>query len=331
MRRSLLFTAVLALAIGLSAVAHFRQYQAFLDTPLTITDRTVLEVPRGASMGLVVLRLESAGLTQRDWRWRLFNRLNPVTIRAGEYALLPGIRPAELLEMLSAGRVVTHAFTVVEGWTFARLKAELSRDAVLVHALEAAGSDADLMAELGSEGMHPEGWFLPETYHFVRGDSDLDILKRAHAAMKSALDAAWSGRSDGPLKSAYELLILASIVEKETGIPAERAQVAGVFTRRLQQGWRLETDPTVIYGLGDAYDGDIRKRDLRTDTPYNTYTRHGLPPTPIALPGRDALQAAAQPASGTAMFFVADGRGGHVFSDTLQEHNVAVQNMLKGN
>ena len=176
----------------------------------------------------------------------------------------------------------------------------------------------------------PEGWFLPETYYFVRGERDVDILHRAYQAMQEALDEAWQGRDIGlPLSNPYELLILASIVEKETGLPHERGQVAGVFARRLQKGMRLQTDPTIIYGLGSNFDGNIRSRDLRTDNPYNTYTRGGLPPTPIAMPGRATLIATANPDDGTALFFVADGEGGHTFSTTLEEHEAAVRKLIE--
>ena len=176
---------------------------------------------------------------------------------------------------------------------------------------------------------HPEGWFLPETYQFTRGDSDRDILVRAHASMQQALAEAWNQRDDDlPLESPYELLILASIIEKETSLDEERAQVAGVFTRRLKKRMRLQTDPTVIYGMGESFDGDIRRRDLKADTPYNTYTRHGLPPTPIAMPGKASLLAAARPAAGEVLFFVADGKGGHTFSATLEEHQAAVNKLI---
>jgi UPF0755 protein len=266
MKRYRLFIAVttaLFIAAGAFLLQHYRNFTA---TPLAAPDGFVLEVPRGATMGALLTRLEAEGLTVKDWRWRLFNRLNPVTIKAGEYALEPGTRPGDLLDMLSAGRVLSYAFTIVEGWSFRRLRDELTRDPVLRQALDGIGGNEALMRRLGAPGMHPEGWFLPETYHFVRGDSDIDLLERAYAGMRAALNEAWSVRADIPLQSPYELLILASIVEKETAVAEERAAVAGVFVRRLQQGWRLETDPTVIYGLGEAYDGDIRSRDLRTDT-----------------------------------------------------------------
>lgn len=321
-----------AIGLGLLAVillaVWLRQYQAFTQTPLEVAPGTVLQVARGATMQSVVADLAGRGVTRQDWRWQVFNRLHPVTIRAGEYALRAGMRPAELLALLASGEVIHYSFTIVEGWTFARLRDALASDAVLAQTLPGLGDAASVMAALGAEESHPEGWFLPETYRFVRGDSDLDILRRAYRAMQDALAEAWRNRADLPLKSPYELLTLASIVEKESALEAERPAIAGVFVRRLQQGWRLETDPTVIYGLGEAFDGDIRTRDLRADNPYNTYTRHGLPPTPIALPGRSALAASANPAPGTAMFFVADGRGGHHFSDTLAEHEQAVRRML---
>jgi UPF0755 protein len=176
---------------------------------------------------------------------------------------------------------------------------------------------------------NPEGWFLPETYQFVRGYTAADLLKRAYQDMQAVLSRAWESRADGlPLQSPYELLILASIIERETAVDSERDEISGVFVRRLQSGMRLQTDPTVIYGLGEAYDGNIRKVDLQTDTAYNTYTRHGLPPTPIALPGVASLQAAARPKEGTSLYFVANGQGGHTFSDTLEDHQEAVNVML---
>ncbi len=303
-------------------------YQQFKQTPLELRDGEVLDVRRGQAIQRVVGELSARGITQLDWRWRVYFRLNPATIKAGEYELRPGLNPQGLLELLASGNVKTYTFTIVEGWGFRRLLEALAEDPVLEREMQMHPDSNQWMADIGLEGQHPEGWFLPETYQFVRGDSDLELLRRAHAAMRSALDEAWSKYTGGPLRSSYELLILASIVEKETAVASERSEVAGVFTRRLLKGWRLETDPTVIYGLGESFDGDIRRKDLRTDTPYNTYTRRGLPPTPIALPGRETLLATAQPSDGTAMFFVADGQGGHVFSDTLAEHQVAVRKML---
>ena len=261
-----------------------------------------------------------------DLEWRLLARELDAAgrLKVGEYALEPGITPRELLRRMRDGRVIHYRVTIVEGWNFRQLRAALAAAEPLLH--EATDlDDAALMAALGHPGQHPEGRFLPETYLYQRGDSDLDILRRAYAAMEQALAEAWANRApDTPLRSPEEALILASIVEKETGQAHERPQIAGVFSRRLRRGMLLQTDPTVIYGMGSAYDGNIRKRDLTTDTPYNTYTRPGLPPTPIAMPGRAALQAAVNPAPGDALFFVSRNDGTHVFSATYAEHAAAV-------
>lgn len=323
--RKALALPLVGLALALLVAAE--RYEHFVNAPLEPAPGSqILLVERGATVRSVVTGLDGPGY---DWRWRILTRLHPVTIKAGEYELTGGMTPLDLLALLSSGAVVRYRFTIVEGWTWAQLLQALAANPVLAHEVaELDGSDAVLRA-VGSEATHPEGWFLPETYQFVRGDSDLDILSRAHAAMAEVLQEAWARRDDRtPLKSPYELLILASIVERESSLESERADIAGVFNRRLLAGWRLETDPTVIYGLGDRYDGNIRRRDLDADTPYNTYTRFGLPPTPIAMPGKSALAAAANPAPGTSMFFVASGAGGHVFSDTLEEHNKAVRRML---
>jgi UPF0755 protein len=259
-------------------------------------------------------------------------KLEPRVYRAGEYRLEAGMRPREVLAKLASGQVVQYRFTVVEGWTFKQLVDALAANPVLVHELDPAAPDS-LDSVAASLGMaHPEGWFLPETYQFTRGDSDRDILGRAHAAMERVLEDAWNSRGDDlPIDSPYELLILASIIEKETSLDEERPQVAGVFARRLKKGMKLQTDPTVIYGMGDSFDGDIRRRDLQTDTAYNTYTRRGLPPTPIAMPGRESLMAAAMPAPGDTLYFVANGNGGHTFSVTLEDHQRAVKEQVERN
>jgi UPF0755 protein len=207
----------------------------------------------------------------------------------------------------------------------------LKQDPVITHTLQAPDA-RQLMLELELDKAHAEGWFFPDTYHFVRGTTDKDLLQRAYASMRSQLEEQWQQREEGlPYRRPYEALIMASIIEKETGIPEEREQIAGVFVRRLQKGMRLQTDPTVIYGIGESYDGNIRLRDLRTDTPYNTYTRSGLPPTPIAMPGLAAIRAALHPAAGDSLYFVASGGGAHVFSSTLEQHNEAViKYQLKG-
>jgi UPF0755 protein len=319
---------VLLLLAVASATGVWRQYQNFLQQPLDIEAAGfILDVQPGASIRSVVAGLEKQGATRLDWRWRLLGRLHDATIKTGEYELPAGISPPQLLGLLASGKVVNYRFTIVEGWSVKQLLAALHKDPVLRHTLATL---EDLGRVEGFSSANQEGWFMPETYNFVRGDSDLQLLKRANKAMHKSLQETWAGRATGlPYETPYELLIMASIIEKETSLGIERPDIAGVFVRRLLKHWRLETDPTVIYGMGDAYQGNIRRRDIQQDTPYNTYTRHGLPPTPIALPGLACLQAAAHPRAGEAMFFVADGQGGHTFSSTLEAHNKAVSQLLK--
>jgi len=287
----------------------------------------VIMVEPGTNIRSVVAKLEQQGVTRLDWRWRLLSRVEQVIIKAGEYRLNPGLLPSEFLELLASGKVVSYRFTIVEGWSVKQLLNALGMDSVLQHRVD---TPSELDGQAGFPPGNPEGWFLPETYVFVRGDTDLQILRRAYTAMLDSLETVWAGRDTGlPYETPYELMIMASIIEKETSMESERADIAGVFVRRLLKHWRLETDPTVIYGMGEAYRGNIRRKDLRMDTPYNTYTRHGLPPTPIALPGLSSLQAAAHPAVGDAMFFVANGQGGHTFSITLEAHNKAVKKLIR--
>ena len=324
------------LALLIAAGAWLWQQQAtFADKPLAgVEPGQTLVVEPGDSLGAVLARLRKAGIEAGDrYQWQLLARELGAAgkIQVGEYPLERGMTPRALLLRMRDGKVISHRFTIVEGWNIRDLRAALARAELLQHETGAM-DDARLMAALGHAGQHPEGRFLPETYAFVRGDSDLDVLRRAHAAMEKALDAAWKDRApDTALKSREEALILASIVEKETGIAEERPQIAGVFARRLKLGMRLQTDPTVIYGMGAGYAGNIRRTDLLTDTPYNTYTRAGLPPTPIAMPGRDALRAATNPAAGNALYFVAvgDGSGRHVFTGSLAEHENAVRAYLQ--
>jgi UPF0755 protein len=276
----------------------------------------------------VLTKLRAAGLRQgHELEWRALARWMKVAprIQAGEYLLVEPMTPRTLLQKLASGDVVRYRFTLVEGWTVRDFRAALAKAPYLRHD-SADWPQAELMPRLGRGRVPAEGRFLPETYFYTRGSSDVGMLKRAADAMDRALSSAWESRDpDLPLDSPDQLLTLASIVEKETGVPGERPRIAGVFVRRLERGMRLQTDPTVIYGMGSAYDGNIRKRDLETDTPYNTYTRDGLPPTPIALPGVAALAAAAHPDKGNALYFVARGNGEHYFSATLEEHNAAVR------
>ena len=316
---------VLAAAIG---AAIYAGLQRFADAPLApLPKSATLDVALGTPLPGIVRDLDARGIRSGSpLCWRLLARQMGVAgkLHAGEYALDPGIAPRGLLAKMAAGDVIQHKFTIVEGWTFAQLRDALAPDAAIEQSL-AGRSGADIMRALDSGGAPPEGWFLPETYQFVKGMSDLDILRRAHAAMRRKLDALWAARApDLPLDTPYQALILASIVEKETAQPAERALIAGVFEHRLRLGMRLQTDPAVIYGLGSGYDGKIHTRDLETDTPYNTYTRAGLPPTPIAMPGSASLEAVLHPAQTDALYFVARGDGTHEFSATLEAHNRAV-------
>jgi len=335
--RHLRLAAILcALGVLLAAVAGiwgWRGYVAFADSPLLSADaaaetRTLL-VERGDSFPRVLGKLGQAGVDGGTrLYWRLLARELDVAgrIQVGEYALDPGLTPRTLLMRLREGAVIRYRFTIVEGWSIRDLRAALAAAQPLAQTLDAL-DDAALMAHLGRAGVHPEGRFLPETYLYVRGESDLDLLRRAADALDRALAEAWASRTDGlPLNTPEEALVLASIIEKETGIAEERARIAGVFVRRLNLGMRLQTDPTVIYGMGSAFHGNLRRVDLTTDTPYNTYTRAGLPPTPIAMAGAAALRAAVHPEPGDALYFVAvgDGSGRHVFSPTLAEHNRAV-------
>ena len=251
-------------------------------------------------------------------------------IKAGSYELAPGTTPQKLLSMLVRGDQALKSVTLVEGWTFNQVRAALQKAEQLSPDTLNLAPEA-IMEKLGKPGVHPEGRFFPDTYTYAKGSSDLAVLKRAARAMDKRLDAAWSLRSpDTPLKTPDEALILASIVEKETGKPSDRPQIGGVFSNRLRLGMLLQTDPTVIYGLGSKFDGNLRKRDLLADTPYNTYTRAGLPPTPIAMPGRAALLAAVQPAPTKAIYFVARGDGSSQFSSSLDEHNRAVNKYIRG-
>ena len=331
---AILLVLILA-AAGAVATDAWRAMQAKI-RPSELPTTFVLE--EGSSWSALVRDLGRRQWLQapRDSLYlRLFGRLNDQTTRlqAGEYRLVQPVTAQELLAMLVAGRVVQHSVTFIEGWTLAEALEALRAEDNLKHTLpeEREQAIAQLRESLGIEAANPEGWFLPETYHYTRGSTDREILERAHRAMKAALEAAWAERAEGlPLDNPYALLTMASIIEKETGAPEERGRVAGVFTRRLQRGMRLQTDPTVLYGRDPERSGRLRRIDLVTDTPYNTYTRGGLPPTPICLPGRASLQAAANPAEGTALYFVSRNDGTHVFSDTLAEHNRAVNRYQRG-
>ena len=314
---------VALLVLGLAAGAAWW----WLAQPLPLAAETVeLSIepgtpPRDIAQGWVAAGVQAPPLLLYEWfRWSGQAR----RIRAGSYEIGADTTPRALLEKMVRGDETLATVRLIEGWTFRQFRAELAR-AEALKPTTASMSEAELMAALGRPGVAPEGRFHPDTYAYSKGSTDLAVLRRALRAMQRRLDEAWAQRTpDTPLKSADEALILASIVEKETGAAAERGRVAQVFVNRLRIGMPLQTDPTVIYGLGEAFDGNLRKRDLQTDGPYNTYLRPGLPPTPISMPGKAALLAAVRPDPGKALYFVARGDGTSEFSETLAEHNRAV-------
>ena len=327
--------ALLALAglAALAAVVAYAGFQRWLDAPLAVGDAAIqVDIPRGQSLAETARDLEDRGVLEHA-RWlQVYARATgaDARIKAGEYAIPPGTTPRSLLVLLESGEVIQHTVTIVEGWTFRDLRRALEKEPHVDHTL--AGKDeAAVMAALGEAGTPAEGLFFPDTYAFGKGATDLEILRQARNRMRRELEAAWAARADGlPIDTPYEALILASIVEKETALATERPRIAGVFSERLRIGMRLQTDPTVIYGLGTKYDGNLRRADLQRDGPYNTYTRAGLPPTPIALPGADALRAAVTPDVRGELYFVATGLpdGSHEFSRTLAEHEAAVRRYL---
>jgi UPF0755 protein len=333
MRRILIVLVSLGIVAAAVAFGARSWLDSYLDTPLVLEESRILDVPAGSSLKGIARDLAGEGVLKHPAVLTAWARHtgDAAKIRAGEYELTTDTTAQGLIDLLVRGQAVLHSLTFVEGWTFTQMQAALDAHPALERT--GIGSDAErLMTELGMPAMAPEGWFLPETYRFSRGTRDLVILRQAFEAMQEALEQTWNNRDDDlPLESPYEALILASIVERETGLDAERAKVAGVFVRRLRKGMRLQTDPTVIYGLGEDFDGDLKRADLRRDTPWNTYTRAGLPPTPIAMPGLASLEAAVKPAEGTALYFVATGKGdgSHQFSDTLEEHNRAVAAYLR--
>jgi UPF0755 protein len=319
---------VLALIAGAAAFGGWSWYQRFLAEPVDLaTEQDILIVPPGATV-----RSVSHDLADRRWissrflfTMLAYQRGQQEAIKAGEYAIDTTMRPADLLDLITSGKSIQFPVTLVPGTTFRDALKTIS-DAGVFKIELANLTDEVVMERIGMEQAHPEGWLFPDTYLFGRNTSDIVILKRAYNRMHKVLTEEWASRAeDLPYKDAYEALIMASIVEKETGLASERPTIAGVFVRRLRQGMRLQTDPTVIYGMGDAYDGNIRRADLQRKTPYNTYVIDGLPPTPIALPGREAINAALHPAPGETLYFVSRGDGSHHFSVTLHEHNCAVR------
>ncbi len=325
MRR--LFTLIILLVLLAAAGLG---YYAYRPLPLPATPFE-FELKQGSSLKRMARDMQQAGLLQQDqlfvWLVRLLGKSGQ--LKAGNYALERPVSPLELLEIISKGEVIQRQISIIEGWTFRQLRAVLDASPDIAHDTLNL-TDAEILRRIGAAESHSEGLFFPDTYNFAAGSSDLAIIKRAYHAMQQRLQEAWAGRDAGlPLQTPYQALILASIVEKETGTPGDRAMIAGVFVNRLRKGMLLQTDPTVIYGLGEKFDGNLRKRDLLADTAYNTYTRGGLTPTPIALPGMDALQATLHPAQTDALYFVARGDGSSQFSSNLTAHNRAVNQYQK--
>ena len=327
--------AILAVLVAIAVVGiGVWQMERFMDTPLAVPEQGVaFEIPAGSSFSSVARRLVESELMESDRWFRMYARWSGQAgaIQAGEYEFLPGATPRSVMKQFTTGEVRLYSFTIVEGWHHRDMLAALHAN----EAIKATMTEEDwpaVLAELGATVLHPEGLFLPETYRFARATTDREILRQAYELMQQVLEEEWQARDDTtPVKSAYEALILASIVEKETALADERPRIAGVFARRLDKRMRLQTDPTVIYGIGPAFDGNLTRTHLRTDTPYNTYTRHGLPPTPIAMPGRAAIRSALNPAPGNELYFVATGLGdgSHHFSETKAEHDKAVAEYLR--
>ena len=311
---------------GVTAWLFWHDMQTQLDAPIKNTTPTTYTIKPGMNLQQVGEDLTEQGLFDHPYYFMFEGRLQGTEsrLKAGEYLLNSGTTQRQLLEQFVAGKVVQHSLTLIEGWSYKQIMHAVNNDEVLVKTL----SDTDIktvMTALGYPDVHPEGRFYPDTYHFPSGMTDAAFLQRAYEKTVHILEQEWQQKEEGlPYKTIDEALIMASIIEKETAVPAERAAIAGVFVRRLQKGMKLQTDPTVIYAMGDDYHGNIRRKDLKIDSPYNTYVYAGLPPTPIALPGVEAIHAALHPEQGDALYFVAKGDGSHHFSKTLKEHNRAV-------
>ena len=317
-----LLAVLLALAILVFQLLRFQYGSIVLPQ-----QQAVFLIKSGSNIKSIAQDLSLQKIINDPWLFILLAKLKGVEtrVRAGEYQIESGQTADELLELFTRGNSIQYSFTVIEGWSFRQLMASIADDPIIEHTL-AGKTDQEIMDLLGYPDQHPEGLFFPDTYRFPKGTRDIDFLKRSYEVMQNHLQREWEQRApDLPLKSSYEALILASIIEKETGAAFERPLISAVFTERLRRKMRLQTDPTIIYGLGEQFDGDIRFRDLKKDTPYNTYLHSGLTPTPIALPGLEAIRSALHPAESDALYFVSKGDGTHHFSATLDEHNAAVQ------
>lgn len=328
MRRKLLLLLETGLVLaGLCLGASAWKIHSALQQPLNITREELLEVPKGTTPTRTFYKLEADGVIKDAFWLRVYWRFNLARqpLHKGEYRMQPGMTVEGLIDLWKRGEIVQYSLTLVEGWNFHQVRQALAKEEKLEQTLDGL-SDSQVMEKLGHNGIFPEGRFFPDTYRYVRGMTDVELLKKAYDRLDEVLAKEWGQRSaDLPYKEPYQALIMASLVEKETGVPQERGQIAGVFVRRMEMGMLLQTDPTVIYGLGDRYNGKLTRAHLREATPYNTYMISGLPPTPIAMVGREAIHAALNPVAGSSLYFVARGDGSHVFSDDLDAHNNAVR------
>jgi UPF0755 protein len=312
---------------GLLLGAGAWKLHSALEQPLNLSQEQLLDVPTGSTPTGTFNRLQADGVIRDGFWLRLYWRFNldGQPLHSGEYRMTPGMTAEGLIGLWQRGEVVQYSLTLVEGWNFRQVRAALAKHDKLEQTLTGL-SDSQVMEKLGHAGVFPEGRFFPDTYRFVRGMSDAELLEKAYDRLDEVLAKEWSKRAaDVPYTEPYQALIMASLVEKETGVPQERGQIAGVFVRRMQIGMLLQTDPTVIYGLGERYTGKLTRAHLKEATPYNTYVIAGLPPTPIAMVGREAIHAALNPVDGKSLYFVARGDGSHVFSDDLDAHNSAVR------
>jgi UPF0755 protein len=323
-----IFTLVLILVIVSAGFWVWRDAQSVLDTQINLFDGSELfEITRGNSVATIARNMHNRGWLANEHYLRLEARRRKVAgdLQAGLYEVADGATPRQLLEQFVSGQVKVFQITFIEGMTFRDIRVVLTSDTHLKSTI-AAKDDLWVAAQLSADMTNIEGHIFPATYYFSHGEQDIDVLRRAHKRLQQLLEFEWQKRApDLPYATRYEALIMASIIEKETGAELERAEISGVFTRRLKLGMKLQTDPTVIYGLGESFDGNLRRVDLRTDTPYNTYTRRGLPPSPIAMPGAASIKAALHPATGSTLYFVGKGDGSHEFSVKLTDHNAAVR------
>ena len=326
LRRLFRLSAVLSVMLpGLIALVYL-DYQRFLKTPLKLMTPRVFIIEAGLPFAEINRRLKAQHLITQSWYFEALARFTGQVrqIKTGEYEIRPGLTPVELLDLLVSGQVIQYAFTLVEGWNLHTMLRAIRQSPLIGNTL---GDDPlpALRAALGYTITTAEGLFFPDTYYLAKGATDIDLLQWAYDRLQTVLAEEWQNRAAGlPYRNPYEALIMASIIEKETALASERGQIAGVFVRRLKKNMKLQTDPTVIYALGQGFDGNLRKKDLALDSPWNTYRYKGLPPGPIALAGREAIHAALNPAPGKALYFVAKGDGSHYFSETLSEHNRAV-------